>query len=265
MAKAYYGDKISANMTKTPEGFLICHNVPISRTGEYKYLAHEIGMTGDQVISVYREPDEVFSQKTIASFEGKAFTDTHPSQDVTTDTWALYAKGEISNVHRGTGEFNDCLVADLIVRDAITINEIESGVKREVSAGYECDYVKKNGVVYQSSIIGNHVALVQAGRAGNKVKIKDGAEELNKSMVKISQKMLDNAIRTLDTPNREKEGFDITEVEIGADYFIVKGYDLLNKEKVNERFKKAELQSVLRDPWMNWKNNTKEKLQKAFK
>lgn len=25
---SYYGSKISDNLTKTPEGFLICHNVP---------------------------------------------------------------------------------------------------------------------------------------------------------------------------------------------------------------------------------------------
>ena len=57
MAKAYYGSKISDNMTKTPEGFLICHNVPIGRTGEYKYLSCEIGQDGNNVVSVYRTDD----------------------------------------------------------------------------------------------------------------------------------------------------------------------------------------------------------------
>ena len=55
----------------------------------------------------------------------------------------------------------------------IVIDEIESGAKREVSAGYECEYVEREGKYYQTNIRGNHVALVQQGRAGKMVCIKD--------------------------------------------------------------------------------------------
>ena len=55
----------------------------------------------------------------------------------------------------------------------IVIDEIESGAKREVSAGYECEYVERGGKYYQTNIRGNHVALVQQGRAGKTVCIKD--------------------------------------------------------------------------------------------
>lgn len=37
--KAYYGDRISPHMTESPEGYLICHDVPIARTGPQEYLA----------------------------------------------------------------------------------------------------------------------------------------------------------------------------------------------------------------------------------
>ena len=37
----YYGTEISPNQTKTDEGFLICKNVPIARTGTMEYLARE--------------------------------------------------------------------------------------------------------------------------------------------------------------------------------------------------------------------------------
>ena len=30
-------------MTKTPEGFLICHSVPIARTGTQEYYPRELG------------------------------------------------------------------------------------------------------------------------------------------------------------------------------------------------------------------------------
>lgn len=178
MAKFYYGSKISDNMTLMDNGCLICFNVPIARTGTYKYLREELGLEGQGVVDVYREPEEVFNKFTIASFEGKAFTDTHPSEDVTADNWSVYSKGELSNVHQGTGDQADYLVANIIVRDPVVINEIQSGAKREISAGYDCEYIMKDGKVYQRNIRGNHAALVQAGRAGSKVRINDEKKDM---------------------------------------------------------------------------------------
>ena len=36
MAVAYYGSHISEHLVKTPEGYLICYDVPINRTGTQK-------------------------------------------------------------------------------------------------------------------------------------------------------------------------------------------------------------------------------------
>lgn len=173
MARAYYGSKISDNITKLDNGCLVCFNVPIARTGTYQYLSSELGLPGNSIVNVFRTEDEVFNKATLASFEGKAFTDTHPSEDVTADNWSVYSKGELTNIRRGTGEDSDKLIADILVRDPIVISEIQSGCKREVSAGYECEYEERDGKVYQKNIRGNHVALVQAGRAGSSVRIKD--------------------------------------------------------------------------------------------
>lgn len=189
MSKAYYASRISDNMAKMPEGFLICYNVPIGRTGNYKYLDSEVGEgSSNMVVDVFRTDDELFTPESIASFEGKAFTDDHPLEDVTADNWSQYSKGEVTNVRRGTGEFEDCLVADIIVRDPIVMSEIENGTKREVSSGYTCDYVKINGKLYQQHIRGNHVALVRAGRAGHRVAIKD--EKTFSKNSKLNSKIL---------------------------------------------------------------------------
>lgn len=169
----YYGSKISDHITKLDNGCIVCHDVPIARTGVYKYLASEIGLNGQHVVDVYREDKDVFDEATIASFNGKAFTDTHPGEDVTADNWSYLAKGEITNTRRGKGENSDKLIADILVRDPVVINEIISGVKREVSCGYECSYEEVGGKYYQRDIRGNHVALVQAGRAGSSVRIMD--------------------------------------------------------------------------------------------
>lgn len=174
MARAFYGSKISNNMTKTPEGFLICHNVPIARAGWYEYLEGEVLDSGsmDKIIQVYRSPDEVFSNTAIASFEGKPFVDEHPQEEIITpENSSKYTKGTARNVRRSDSE-KDMLIADIVVYDADVIKEIEEG-KREISCGYECDYVESDGTYCQTNIRGNHVALVDAGRAGHRVRIKD--------------------------------------------------------------------------------------------
>lgn len=59
---AYYGYTISPNQIETGEGFLICKNVPIARTGTQDYLGSELGLSGgesEQIIAVVRPPDEV--------------------------------------------------------------------------------------------------------------------------------------------------------------------------------------------------------------
>ena len=43
---AYYGYTISPNQMETVEGFLICRNVPIARTGEMEYLESELKPDG---------------------------------------------------------------------------------------------------------------------------------------------------------------------------------------------------------------------------
>ena len=193
--KQYYGSKISDNITRLDNGCLICFNVPIARTGTYQYLREELGLDGTGIVTVYREPNEVFDLKTIASFNGKAFTDTHPSVDVTADNWSIYSKGELTDVRRGKGTMSNFLVADILVRDPIVINEIESGAKREVSAGYECEYIERDGKIYQTAIRGNHVALVQAGRAGSAVRINDEQAKLTSTYRRV--KILSKAVKTI--------------------------------------------------------------------
>jgi hypothetical protein len=176
MRLAYYGDSLSPNITQTPEGFLICKNVPIGRTGDMEYTRAELNLEGDptEMVIVHRDEKDVFDPATIASFEGKAVTDNHPHEDVMPDNYANYGKGHIQNVRRGTGENNDRLVADLFVTDPTLINEILNKVRREVSCGYDCKFPpNEDGTYSQRQIRGNHVAVVSDGRAGDSVCIKD--------------------------------------------------------------------------------------------
>lgn len=189
--EAYYGARFSANMTRTPEGFLICHNVPLARTGEQDYLGSEVGEPDLPIVKVYRRPEEVFRKATLESFEGKPVTDDHPAEFVAPGNATGYLRGTCTNVRQGTGESSDLIIGDLIIHDATLIAEIEAG-KREISAGYLCDYRACDGGLEQCNIICNHIAVVHNGRAGSRVAIKDSKPKLQNGGIRMSKKNILN-------------------------------------------------------------------------
>ena len=172
--RAYFGSRISDHMIRTPEGYLVCKDVPIARTGIQNYRGMEFGGTDpNKIYNIERPEAEVFSKAALASFEGKPVVDEHPTEDVKPGNVLQYLKGTCRNVHRGEGALSDCIVADLIIYDDDLIRKIEDG-KRDVSCGYDCLWDPKDRDTYvQREIRGNHVAVVNRGRAGHRVSIRD--------------------------------------------------------------------------------------------
>jgi hypothetical protein len=194
LARAFYGDKLSVNLIKTDEGYLICQNVPIARTGWQDYLGQDLPKIFNEPfakqVKVYRSPTEVFRPETMASFEGKPVTNLHPPENLDINTASMLLRGHAQNI-RSDG---DLLLADIVVIDAGLIQEIESNFKREISCGYDCRWEKiGDGEYEQKDIVGNHIAVVKSGRAGPKVSIQDqktDTTEGGKKRMKISQKIL---------------------------------------------------------------------------
>ena len=183
---AYYGTKISPHMTDTPEGYLVCHDVPIARTGDMVYRASELQLEGDpdRPVTVRRYAEDVFDPAAVASFEGKDVTAGHPAESVSPANHAAYSKGHVQNVRRE----GEKLVADLLVKDAALISDIKNNVIREVSCGYLCSYEPEGDHYRQGNIRGNHVAVVPRGRAGREVAIKDqAAQEAEKGRKHMSE------------------------------------------------------------------------------
>ncbi len=197
MSKAYFGSRISDHILKTPEGFLICKDVPIARTGTQQYRGCEFGgPVADGIYNVQRPEAEVFDRAAVASFEGKPVCDEHPVEDVTPDNYGRYMKGVCRDVRRGDGDLSNCLVADLVIYDADLINKIEAG-KREISCGYDCLWNPTSDSSYdQLEIRGNHVAVVDRGRAGHKVAIRDTADD-KKGGTKMSKSLIGRILRAL--------------------------------------------------------------------
>lgn len=178
MSLSYFGSRISDHMLTTPEGYLVCVGAAIARSGTQNYLPDETPDPGrfTQPVPVLRPPQEVFDQASIASYEGKPIVDEHPSVDIDVGNHSLYSRGFIKNVRRGENEFADCLLADLVVTDPGLISKIKNG-KREISAGYEAQWLPTADGYEQTRIRCNHIAVVSAGRAGRKVSIRDKKPE----------------------------------------------------------------------------------------
>ena len=170
--RAVYGIPISDRIYQDNNGQLIIYDAILARTGSYDYRKKEIfdnvqGPEGEEIIKVYRTPEEVFDPASIASFEHKPFCDNHPDDDVSIYNWKDLQKGYVFNVRRGKGAESDCLIGDIVVMDPDTIDEIVNKEKRELSLGYNTEIVEgDDGKYYMTNIRGNHLALVDDGRAG---------------------------------------------------------------------------------------------------
>lgn len=170
----------------TPEGYLLCRDVPIARIGTLMYADGEVPITADNtgLIIIYRGEDVLFDPITIASAEGKPVTDDHPADWVTPDNWKELSKGFVKDVRRGESGDSDYLVADILVTDKETIQKVLDG-KVEISLGYDADYTETSkGKGLQSNIRVNHIALVEKGRCGSRCSIGDSFMSAKKTQKK---------------------------------------------------------------------------------
>lgn len=165
--KFLIAEHISANKYKTPEGYLVCVDSVLARTGKQTYRKNEIFVdcNDDTEIEVDRKPEEVFSEATLASFENKPITIEHPDEDVNTGNFKTLAVGFVRDIHRGKDNGQDVMLGTLVITDEEAISAVESGELLDLSCGYDCD-IEDSANPQQKNIRGNHVALCENGRAG---------------------------------------------------------------------------------------------------
>lgn len=188
--KYFFKTRLGNTRFQLADGSVLFKDVPIGRTGEQEYDKTERPeLTPDALgkIIVRRTPEEVFSERSIASFEGMAVTIGHPRDFngdiifVAPENWRQLAHGHIQNVRRGEGDKSDLLLADVIVKSPEGLQAIDDG-DDEVSCGYDADYEEISpGLAIQSAITGNHLALVPNGRAGFRCKIGDAMPSTTKN------------------------------------------------------------------------------------
>lgn len=168
------------NVRTTDEGYLLA-NVRTARTGVQTYLGAEMGRPDLATVNVYRDEAEVFRKTSLQTFGLLPLTDDHPGDLVTADTAKAVSVGTTSEEVLRDGEY---LRIGIKITDAATIRKVQDG-KRELSVGYTSEIVWGDGIAAdgtpyqakQTNIVGNHIAIVDAGRAGPLARIGDGKPE----------------------------------------------------------------------------------------
>ena len=179
--KVLVSERLSEHKYKTPEGYLICTDAILARTGKQTYTRDELFGDGDSTeVNVDRPYKEVFDASTLASFENKPVTIEHPDEEVNVGNYKDYAVGYVRDVHQGkTSDGQDVILGNIVITDQQAINDIEEGKHTNLSCGYDCDILDDNGAYFQHKIRGNHVALCECPRAGI-TKLQDSIEEMHK-------------------------------------------------------------------------------------
>lgn len=175
-----FADRLGVGSVKeTAEGYLIA-TARVARTGVQQYLASELGDVATDagfkpadVVRVYRSPEQVFADKTLASITRVPVTLDHPAENVTSENWSKLAKGEVGDAYSREPEW---IVVNPMVKDGAAILAART-THPEISMGYEANIVPFADTSVadfeMTDIRFNHLALVGAGRAGPQARIGD--------------------------------------------------------------------------------------------
>lgn len=166
---------------RTGDGYMVVDSA-VARSGIQEYYAFELGdqfkgRNPNDVIRLYRPPEVIFSDESMASYAHKPLTNDHPRERVTASNWKKYAIGHVGDEVKQDGKF---VRVPMMLSDADGIADVDAG-KREWSAGYSVAMEVRDGftpegepfdaVITDQKI--NHIALVDKGRAGPECRIVD--------------------------------------------------------------------------------------------
>ncbi len=153
-------------------GYLLIEDNIVARTGIQKYKKKELGLgDSNEIINVYRPPEQVFDVDSLASYEESPITIHHPKQFVDASNHDKLSVGDLVRVK--PEQESGLVRADLIVKTTKGLRAIKDGLK-QISMGYDANIILQDGVTpdgeqYQAlatNIKINHCALVPVGRAG---------------------------------------------------------------------------------------------------
>lgn len=189
------------------------------------YLGSEIpgfeklGLKPDEIYSVYRPASELSKPATVESLNGIPVLLKHAE-----DSAEAPASNRVGSTGTDAKWEPPYLTNSLHIQDADAIRRINDGTMREISMGYFYTPVLRHGEfegepydVVMTDISCNHVALVEEGRAGHDVSVKDSTLTLPAGGGKEEPKTSSELKQENDDMNeKEKALAEILEIVAGA-------------------------------------------------
>jgi len=180
-------DSAPSQRRKDENGFMHVDSSHITKEQVVKYYGREIPgwqelkLDPERLYNVYRPADEI--EKAAPTFDGLPLLLQHHLESAD-EPQKEFRVGSISRPV-WNAPYLDC---DLHITDGAAIDAIEHGDFKEISAAYLYEPVMERGTfdgddyeIVMRNLRGNHVALVEKGRAGADVVVADSAPRILRS------------------------------------------------------------------------------------
>ena len=221
----YDRSPVDSVRTVDDNGYLHVGISNITKEQVAPYLGSEIpdfeklGLKPDEIYSVYRPASELSKPATVESLNGIPVLLRHAE-----DSAEAPASNRVGSTGTDAKWEPPYLTNSLHIQDADAIRRINDGTMREISMGYFYTPVLKHGEfegepydIVMTDISCNHVALVEEGRAGHDVSVKDSTLTLPAGGGKEEPKTSSELKQENDDMNeKEKALAEILEIVAGA-------------------------------------------------
>lgn len=211
--KNYRADSLKMDQTYyTEEGYLVDHPV-VTRCGIFEYSDPD---SKDGIRRELRLPEEVFSEASLASYEGKPIIITHDAGEIDKDNVHEEQIGTILSKGYRDGDKVRCKI---VIHNTDALKQC--GL-RELSLGYGLNLDKTPGVYHgqaydaiQRDIEVNHLALVGEARAGDRARLNiDHKDTGTKKYLKGGPMMLGTRKGTKKVQSKKRYDSDLTPEEL---------------------------------------------------
>lgn len=221
----YDRSPVDSVRTVDDNGYLHVGISNITKEQVAPYLGSEIpgfeklGLKPDEIYSVYRPASELSKPTTVESLNGIPVLLKHAE-----DSAEAPASNRVGSTGTDAKWEPPYLTNSLHIQDADAIRRINDGTMREISMGYFYTPVLRHGEfegepydVVMTDISCNHVALVEEGRAGHDVSVKDSTLTLPAGGGKEEPETSSELKQENDDMNeKEKALAEILEIVAGA-------------------------------------------------
>jgi uncharacterized protein len=227
-------------------GWTVIEGNPLSKVGVFAYLGVQISpeFEPDRIYNVFRPAEELASDECVASFKLLPWVDDHEMLGSESEGLTPAEKKGVAGVIGEDVYFEFPYLKGNLKVFSEEMDELIKSGKKELSIGYYCEYDivqgTYEGIPYdaiQRNIRGNHVALVDEGRAGPDVAVLDSKN--NRFIKTFDAKGLKMTDKKKDSGEDEKEEITLDSLHAAVKDLAAR-MDSMYKKAEDEKEKESE-------------------------